>query len=185
MSPLTSTTILSGEAAPQTTTAIGKEAAAAAASAALTMETTIMTGPSQQTLRLMNDSVLGSLIAMSLLWVLLVVFLAWNFADIESPLSFVRRMRQRTMGGAVMPPAVKTDRSKRQAAFIAEALERQRLLRSDPNSTPEPELKVFMAPCNDEASEVERGMQKMKRRYRGMAEVEMVELVSPVVIPMT
>ena len=84
-----------------------------------------------------------------------------------------------------MPPAVKTDRSKRQAAFIAEALERQRLLRSDPNSTPEPELKVFMAPCNDEASEVERGIQKMKRRYRGMAEVEMVELVSPVVIPMT
>ena len=147
-----------------------------------------MTGPSQETLRAMNHSVLGGLMAMAFLWILLVVSFVWNLADIESPLSFVRRVRQRTMGVTTMAAAAaaaKVDRSKHQAAFIAEALERQQLLRPDPSSMPEPELKIFMAPCHDEQSEVERGMARMKRRYRGVVEVEMLELVSPVVRSMT
>ena len=185
MCPITSITVLlSG------VHTMARNAVPEAAAVAIT-DSVVTTGPSREVLWMLNDTFLGGLVVMAGVWVMIAVFFAWNLADLESPCAIACRLKARVTLGAVIAAATanasRADRSRRQNHFISKAVERQQLLRPDPCSTPEPELKIFMPPFQ-EMCEMERGVVKGKVKGRrkvkgkGSVEVEMVELVPSVVI---
>lgn len=153
----------------------------------------VTTGPANEVLWMLNDAFLGGLIVMMGAWAMLAIFFVWNLADLVTPYAIARRLKARITLGTVIATATaaasRNDHSRRQAAFISQAFERQQLLRPDPTSTPEPELKIFM-PHSQEMCEMERGAVKGKMKSRGIGrgkrragmEVEMVELVPAIAL---